>query len=79
MTKILGFIKAMLSEKGEPSCKRVVGTLMVIVVSTCVIIESAKRGITTNVENILQTMLVCACSLIGLYSVTNIFKKNDNN
>ena len=76
---VIGFIKEIFSEKGQPSCKRVSGMLVVLVVCACVVIDTAQRGITSMTEGILQTMFVCACSLIGLYSVTNIFKKDDTN
>ena len=70
------FIQLAFSEKGRPSSKRVIGGLLIVgvIVSTIV---SVCLGHTMFLESILNTSLIVGAALLGLSSVTSIWK-NDN-
>lgn len=74
------FIKEMLSEYGPngsvPSSKRVMGAVTLITALCCMIyLTCVDRG-TMVVENLLQTAMIMATSLLGISSVTGIWKGN---
>ena len=75
---MMGFFKEMLSEQGyngsHISSKRVIGLLFAIVSIVCTIYLTIKEGGTIIVENLIQTMLVMSASLLGISSVTSIWK-----
>ena len=71
----------MLSERGRDgksyiSSKRVMGVFITIIVMGCTIWLVWKEGGTSVVENLLQTALIIAASLLGISSVTGIWKGN---
>lgn len=69
------FMQLAFSENGSPSSKRVIGGLLVIgvIISTIV---SVCLGHTMFLENILNTSLIVGAALLGLSSVTSIWKKD---
>lgn len=62
-------------ENGIISSKRVMGviTLVVCMICTCWLVWS--EGGTTVVENLLQTLMIMAAALLGISSITGIWKK----
>ena len=68
------FFLEMFSEKGYISSKRVVGTLMVIVALGCTIYLTIKDGGTTITEGLIQTAYIVGTSLLGISTVTGIWK-----
>lgn len=68
------FIKDIFSENGVGSSKRVVGAIAYLVVLICMIWLTITSGATQIVENLLTTLIISASALLGLSSVTNIFK-----
>ena len=73
------FIKEMLSgSNGVVSSKRIIGALTMLVVLGCVIYLTVHEGCTQGVENILQTLIISACGLLGITSVVNVWKNNSN-
>lgn len=62
-------------ENGKLSSKRVVGfvVLMICVLCTCWLVYA--EGGTQVVENLLQTLMIMAAALLGISSVTGIWKK----
>ena len=78
------FLKEMLSECARNgnsyiSSKRVMGVFITIVVMGCTIYLVWKEGGTSVVENLLQTSLIIAASLLGISSITGIWKGNNIN
>lgn len=74
----MGFFKAMLSENGEPSSKRFVGFISYLVALGCIIGLTIKDGATTVVEDLIQTLLITASGLLGIASVTSIWKNGSS-
>lgn len=68
------FMWYMFSENGSPSSKRIIGSLMIIVALGCTVYLTIRDGGTSVVEGLLQTILIVGTSLLGLYSVTSIWK-----
>lgn len=69
-------LKSILSGRGKISSKRVTGVWLVALVSFCIVWIMIKEGGTNVVESLLETSLIIAASLLGLSSVTGIFKEN---
>ena len=73
------FLKEMLSEAGSNgqfyvSSKRVVGFIITMVSLGCIIYLTIKDGGTVVVENLIQTAFIMGTSLLGISSVTSIWK-----
>ena len=72
-----GFFKQLVSgANGIVSSKRVMGMLVLIICLICMIYLVISEGGTGVVENLLQTGMVMAASLLGISSVTSIWKGN---
>jgi len=71
------FLREVFSENGVGSSKRILGTLMLIVCLVCVVYLVFSEGGTSVVENILITTTAVGAGLLGLSSVTSIWKKKD--
>lgn len=68
------FWREMLSENGNGSSKRLVGSVAMLVALGCIIYLTITEGCTSCVEGLLQVLIITSCSLLGLSSVTSIFK-----
>lgn len=72
-----GFFRQLVSgANGVISSKRVMGILVLLVCLACIIYLVIAEGGTGVVENLLQTGMVMAASLLGISSVTSIWKGN---
>lgn len=73
----MGFIKEMLSgANGVVSSKRIIGAITMLVVLGCTVYFTIHEGCTQYVENILQTLIISACGLLGITSVAGIWRNN---
>ena len=71
------FIKEMLSgANGVVSSKRIIGALTMLVVLGCTIYFAVHEGCTNQVENIIQTLIISACGLLGITSISGALKSN---
>ena len=64
---------------GIISSKRVMGVLVLLVCLGCTIWLVISEGGTQIVENLLQTLMVMAAALLGISSITSIWRKNNIN
>lgn len=72
-----GFFRQLVSgANGIISSKRVMGMLVLVVCLICIIYLVVAEGGSGVVENLLQTAMVMAASLLGISSVTSIWKGN---
>lgn len=62
-------------ENGIISSKRVMGVIILVVCMICTCWLVWAEGGTTVVENLLQTLMVMAAALLGISSITGIWKK----
>ena len=63
------------SENGVGSAKRIVGSFMVLCVMFCTIWSCLKYGMIEPVRSVIETEIITAGALLGITSVTNIWKK----
>jgi hypothetical protein len=69
------FKEIMSGENGRLSSKRVMGIIVLAVCLICTIWLVYNEGGTQVVENLLQTLMIMAAALLGISSVTSIWKK----
>ena len=73
--KTNNFKEIISGENGKLSSKRIMGTVVLIICLICTSWLVYKEGGTQVVENLLQTLMVMAAALLGISSVTSIWKK----
>ena len=62
------------SEKGVGSAKRLAGMFLVVVSMGCIVYLTIIHGATPLVQDLLQTSLITGAALLGLHSITSIWK-----
>lgn len=67
----------MFSENGNGSSKRLIGFMCILAVLFCTIFLTVTSGPCSVVEGLLQTITISACALLGVSSVTSIWKKKE--
>lgn len=70
----LEFWRTVFSEQGRPSSKRVLGGLMILVCLGLLVGFSVSEGCTDNVKDLIELILILASSLLGISSITGIWK-----
>ena len=68
------FWREMLSENVNGSSKRLFGGIAILVALGCIIYLTVTEGCTDCVEGLLQVLIITSCSLLGLSSITGIWK-----
>ena len=63
------------SENGIGSAKRIIGAFMIVCVMFCTIWSCVKFGMIEPVKSVIETEIITAGALLGITSVTNIWKK----
>lgn len=72
------FIKEIFSENGRGSSKRIVGAITYLFILFFTGWLVVHEGGTPIVENLITTLIISASALLGISSVTNIFKNKNN-
>ena len=73
------FWREVFSENGGGSSKRIIGTLMIVVVMACTGYLTIKFGDSETVKSICETSIIVGASLLGLSSVTGIWRHGSVN
>lgn len=73
------FFIQVFSEDGVPSCKRIVGSFMIVVIMICTVLSIINSGMSIQVQSIIELEIITAGTLLGLSSVTRIWNKHQNN
>lgn len=73
--KTNNFKEIISGENGKLSSKRIMGTVVLVMCLICTSWLVYKEGGTQVVENLLQTLMIMAAALLGISSVTSIWKK----
>ena len=72
------FIREVFSEKGIASSKRVLGAIIILVCLACIVYLVIKEGGTSIVKELLDTSMIIGGALLGISSVTGIWKKDSS-
>lgn len=64
---------------GYLSSKRVLGAIVLLACLIVVIVSTHKEGITDNIKDLIEVLIITATTLLGITSVANIFCKNKTN
>ena len=75
MGKFISWIAAQLADGLE---KSTVGAISMFIIITCIVYLVVVEGGTATVDSLLTTAMIVAATLMGVNSVTEIFKKTDN-
>lgn len=78
MKRNSNFREMISGSNGIISSKRVMGVIILIVCMICTCWLVWAEGGTTVVENLLQTLMIMAAALLGISSVTSIWKKGNS-
>lgn len=73
-TKNNSFKEIVTGENGVLSSKRVMGVIILVICMICTTWLVYNEGGTQVVENLLQTLMIMAAALLGISSVTSIWK-----
>lgn len=74
INKCFSYLGKAFSENGYPSSKRILAGLIIIVVLFCTTWSIIKYGMTDNNESIIQIEIITAGALLGVTSITSIWK-----
>lgn len=69
------------SEKGYLSSKRILGSIVLLCSLVFIIIEAAREGITDNIKDLFEWLILTSTGLLGISSITGAFasrKKTPN-
>lgn len=69
-------------ENGHLSSKRVLGAIVLLTCLICIIIQASKEGITDNLKDLFEWLIITSTALLGITSITGIWKNKkpaDNN
>lgn len=68
-------------ENGHLSSKRVLGAIVLLTCLICIIVQASKEGITDNLKELFEWLIITSTALLGITSITGIWKgkksKND--
>ena len=78
MKNFLEFLRQAFCEKGFPSSKRVLAGLIVVVVCFCTIFICCNNPMNEIIRSLLEVEIITACSLLGVSSVTSIWKQGNS-
>ena len=66
------------SENGVGSAKRILGAVIIVGVMFCTVWSCVKYGMTNNNKSVIETEILTAGGLLGITSITNMWKKSQN-
>lgn len=61
------------SEKGYLSSKRILGGIVLLTSLTFIVIEAAREGITDNIKDLFEWLILTSTGLLGISSITGAF------
>lgn len=66
------------SSSGYLSSKRILGGIVLISCLIFCIVQGAREGMTDNIKDIFELMIITATTLLGISSVTGIWKTKNS-
>ena len=74
----MNWIKEIFSENGVMSSKRVFGGFIILCCMTAILVMVFKEGCSKEVESLLELSEMLGAGLLGLSTVTSIWKNDSN-
>ena len=59
---------------GHLSSKRILGSIVLFVCLTFIVYQATQEGITDNIKELFEWMIVTSSALLGITSITNVFR-----
>ena len=59
---------------GHLSSKRVLGGIVLITCLIAVVVQGAREGMTDNIKDLFEVLIITSTALLGITSVTSIWK-----
>lgn len=59
---------------GHLSSKRVLGSIVLITCLIAVVVQGAREGMTDNIKDLFEVLIITSTTLLGITSVTSIWK-----
>jgi hypothetical protein len=79
MSKLGSNIKEIFSGPyGFLSSKRILGAIVLMSCLVFIIYQSIQEGITDNIKELFEWLIITSSTLLGITSITNVFKNNKN-
>lgn len=75
---MIKFFKFVVGELADGIEKTTVGAISMFILIGCIVYLVIKEGANDNVDSLITTGMIVAATLMGVNSVTEIFKKTDN-
>lgn len=72
---LIRFLRSAFSECGRPSSKRIVGGLIAVAVCFCTVYITIRQGMSPELRSVIEVEIISACALLGVSSITSIWKK----
>ena len=62
------------ASSGYLSSKRILGAIVLLACLTITIVQAAKEGMTDNIKDLFEVLIITSTALLGITSVTSIWK-----
>lgn len=62
------------ASSGYLSSKRILGAIVLLSCLTITIVQAAKEGMTDNIKDLFEVLIITSTALLGITSITNIWK-----
>lgn len=63
------------ASNGYLSSKRVLGALVLVTCLVFIVIQAVREGMTDNIKDLFEILIITSTALLGITSVTNIWKQ----
>ena len=65
------------ASSGYLSSKRILGAIVLLACLTITIIQAAREGMTDNIKDLFEVLIITSTALLGITSVTSIWKNGN--
>lgn len=62
------------ASSGYLSSKRILGAIVLLACLTITIVQAAREGMTDNIKDLFEVLIITSTALLGITSITNIWK-----
>ena len=62
------------ASSGYLSSKRILGAIVLLACLTITIVQATREGMTDNIKDLFEVLIITSTALLGITSITNIWK-----